>query len=98
MWQSVRHMMASIWLRCILHLLVLQLAMQKFTQKVVQMMKDENLFESQGGPIILSQVLSRETDSCALQRNIWHKFDAHIIVVSPTGWEILFCRRQNKVQ
>jgi hypothetical protein len=30
--------------------------MQKFTQKIVQMMKDENLFESQGGPIILSQV------------------------------------------
>ena len=35
----------------------LQLAMQKFTQKIVQMMKDEKLFESQGGPIILSQVL-----------------------------------------
>lgn len=31
--------------------------MQKFTQKIVQMMKDEKLFESQGGPIILSQVL-----------------------------------------
>ncbi|KAJ6395807.1 hypothetical protein OIU77_020962 [Salix suchowensis] len=31
-------------------------AMQKFTQKIVQMMKDEKLFESQGGPIILSQI------------------------------------------
>ncbi|KAL1180420.1 hypothetical protein V6Z11_A03G229700 [Gossypium hirsutum] len=31
-------------------------AMAKFTQKIVQMMKDENLFESQGGPIILSQI------------------------------------------
>lgn len=30
--------------------------MGKFTQKVVQMMKNEKLFESQGGPIILSQV------------------------------------------
>lgn len=40
----------------IFHFLVLQLAMQRFTQKIVQMMKDENLFESQGGPIILSQV------------------------------------------
>nr|XP_023897835.1 beta-galactosidase 3-like [Quercus suber] len=30
--------------------------MQKFTQKIVQMMKDEKLFESQGGPIILSQI------------------------------------------
>ena len=36
---------------------VLQSAMQKFTQKIVQMMKDEKLFQSQGGPIILSQVL-----------------------------------------
>ncbi|KAK9287542.1 hypothetical protein L1049_015963 [Liquidambar formosana] len=32
------------------------MAMQRFTQKVVQMMKDEKLFESQGGPIILSQI------------------------------------------
>lgn len=30
--------------------------MQKFTQKIVGMMKSEGLFESQGGPIILSQV------------------------------------------
>ncbi|PWA67597.1 glycoside hydrolase, family 35 [Artemisia annua] len=30
-------------------------AMQKFTTKMDQMMKDEKLFESQGGPIILSQ-------------------------------------------
>lgn len=32
------------------------MAMQGFTQKIVQMMKAERLFESQGGPIILSQV------------------------------------------
>ncbi|WOH04301.1 hypothetical protein DCAR_0623710 [Daucus carota subsp. sativus] len=31
-------------------------AMQGFTQKIVQMMKSERLFESQGGPIILSQI------------------------------------------
>ncbi|KAK3436282.1 hypothetical protein EUGRSUZ_C00898 [Eucalyptus grandis] len=31
-------------------------AMQRFTEKIVNMMKAENLFESQGGPIILSQV------------------------------------------
>ena len=30
--------------------------MQGFTEKIVGMMKSENLFESQGGPIILSQV------------------------------------------
>ncbi|PKI59472.1 hypothetical protein CRG98_020103 [Punica granatum] len=33
-----------------------KLAMKKFTQKIVQMMKVEHLFQSQGGPIILSQI------------------------------------------
>ncbi|KVI10712.1 Galactose-binding domain-like protein, partial [Cynara cardunculus var. scolymus] len=33
-----------------------KMAMQKFTTKIVQMMKNEKLFESQGGPIILSQI------------------------------------------
>lgn len=40
----------------LIYLFMLQSAMQKFTQKIVQMMKDEKLFQSQGGPIILSQV------------------------------------------
>ena len=44
--------------------------MRKFTQKIVQMMKDEKLFQSQGGPIILSQVaykfLSVSTALCFL--------------------------------
>ncbi|XP_047970770.1 beta-galactosidase 3-like [Salvia hispanica] len=31
-------------------------AMQKFTEKIVGMMKAERLFQSQGGPIILSQI------------------------------------------
>ncbi|XP_057427809.1 beta-galactosidase 5-like [Lotus japonicus] len=31
-------------------------AMQGFTQKIVQMMKNEKLFQSQGGPIILAQI------------------------------------------
>ena len=31
-------------------------AMQRFTEKIVGMMKSEKLFENQGGPIILSQV------------------------------------------
>ncbi|KAJ8763332.1 hypothetical protein K2173_002215 [Erythroxylum novogranatense] len=33
-----------------------KLAMQKFTNRIVQMMKNENMFASQGGPIILSQI------------------------------------------
>lgn len=35
---------------------VMKYQMQKFTTKIVNMMKAERLFESQGGPIILSQV------------------------------------------
>ncbi|XWS17401.1 hypothetical protein CRYUN_Cryun33cG0064200 [Craigia yunnanensis] len=31
-------------------------AMQKFTEKIVNMMKAEKLFETQGGPIIMSQI------------------------------------------
>jgi hypothetical protein len=38
--------------------------MQGFTQKIVQMMKNERLFASQGGPIILSQVLFLDTWPC----------------------------------
>lgn len=30
--------------------------MQKFTEKIVSMMQAEKLFQTQGGPIILSQV------------------------------------------
>ncbi|WOK92498.1 beta-galactosidase 5-like isoform X2 [Canna indica] len=33
-----------------------KMAMQGFTQKIVQMMKSESLFASQGGPIIFSQI------------------------------------------
>ncbi|KAF8406482.1 hypothetical protein HHK36_008570 [Tetracentron sinense] len=33
-----------------------KMAMQGFTEKIVQIMKSQNLFESQGGPIILSQI------------------------------------------
>lgn len=44
--------------------------MQRFTQKIVQMMKDEELFESQGGPIILSQVLVFWSFFTAI--NCWH--------------------------
>lgn len=38
-------------------LMLIWAVMQGFTQKIVEMMKAKNLFESQGGPIILSHVL-----------------------------------------
>lgn len=36
--------------------LCLQTEMQRFTAKIVDIMKQEKLFASQGGPIILSQI------------------------------------------
>lgn len=51
------------------HLWMLQMAMQGFTEKIVGLMKSENLFESQGGPIILSQVNFR-----SLAFSIWSMF------------------------
>lgn len=48
---------------------MLQMAMQGFTEKIVGLMKSENLFESQGGPIILSQVNFR-----SLAFSIWSLF------------------------
>ncbi|KAK2978259.1 hypothetical protein RJ640_017110 [Escallonia rubra] len=43
-----------------------KMAMQSFTQKIVQMMKDEKLFESQGGPIILSQACFEGLPLCCV--------------------------------
>jgi len=39
-----------------LNVAVVKFQMERFTKKIVDMMKAERLFESQGGPIILSQV------------------------------------------
>lgn len=36
--------------------MAMQKEMERFLEKIVNMMKDENLFASQGGPIILAQV------------------------------------------
>jgi beta-galactosidase len=35
---------------------MMKFKMQKFTEKIVGMMKEERLYETQGGPIILLQV------------------------------------------
>jgi len=36
----------------------MQAEMKLFLEKIVNLMKEENLFASQGGPIILAQVIS----------------------------------------
>lgn len=41
-------------------LLSLQEEMKRFLAKIVDLMKQENLFASQGGPIILAQVIHQQ--------------------------------------
>lgn len=45
--------------------------MQKFTTKIVNMMKAEKLYQTQGGPIILSQVVKMLSFLYFLFINVW---------------------------
>lgn len=56
-------------------------AMQKFTTKIVNMMKAERLYESQGGPIIMSQVHSIFTSQ--------HQFSLILLVINFTDPNML---------
>ncbi|XVE67018.1 hypothetical protein DITRI_Ditri08aG0126500 [Diplodiscus trichospermus] len=70
-------------------------AMQKFTQKIVQMMKDENLFQSQGGPIILSQIENEyepESKSFGTAGQAYVKWAANIAVGMNTGVPWVMCK------
>lgn len=73
-------------------------AMQGFTQKIVQMMKAEKLFEPQGGPIILSQVeneygyQSRETGAVGHNYVIWA---AKMAVGLDTGVPWVMCKEDD---
>ena len=48
--------------------------MEKFTKKIVDMMKAERLFESQDGPIILSQVDYIYNYPCAKSNRLLYIF------------------------
>lgn len=63
--------------------LFLQAAMQGFTEKIVGMMKSEELFASQGGPIILSQA-SVYKHSLRAKCNFltWHGCLLHVEIVA----------------
>ncbi|KAG8497877.1 hypothetical protein CXB51_007367 [Gossypium anomalum] len=70
-------------------------AMAKFTQKIVQMMKDENLFESQGGPIILSQIENEyepESKSYGPAGKAYVKWAAKMAVGLNTGVPWVMCK------
>ncbi|PQM35742.1 beta-galactosidase 3 [Prunus yedoensis var. nudiflora] len=73
-------------------------AMQKFTQKIVQLMKDEKLFESQGGPIILSQIENEyepESKAFGASGYAYMAWAAKMAVGMGTGVPWVMCKEQN---
>ncbi|KAK4602645.1 hypothetical protein RGQ29_011601 [Quercus rubra] len=73
-------------------------AMQKFTEKIVSMMKAENLFETQGGPIILSQI---ENEFGPVEWEIgapgkaYTKWAAQMAVALDTGVPWVMCKQED---
>ncbi|GLT62432.1 hypothetical protein SLA2020_350710 [Shorea laevis] len=72
--------------------------MQKFTNKIVNMMKAERLFESQGGPIILSQI---ENEYGPMEYEIgapgqaYTKWAAQMAVGLGTGVPWIMCKQDD---
>ncbi|KAH7657472.1 Beta-galactosidase protein [Dioscorea alata] len=73
-------------------------AMQKFTEKIVSMMKAEGLFESQGGPIILSQIENEfgpmEYNGGAAAKS-YANWAAKMAVGLETGVPWVMCKQQD---
>lgn len=73
-------------------------AMQGFTQKIVQMMKDEQLFASQGGPIILSQIENEYGPESKALRAAGHAYinwAAEMAVGLDTGVPWVMCKEDD---
>ncbi|RZC00781.1 beta-galactosidase 1-like [Glycine soja] len=72
--------------------------MEKFTKKIVDMMKAERLFESQGGPIILSQI---ENEYGPMEYEIgapgraYTQWAAHMAVGLGTGVPWIMCKQED---
>ncbi|XP_052183251.1 beta-galactosidase-like isoform X2 [Diospyros lotus] len=73
-------------------------AMQKFTKKIVNMMKSEKLFEPQGGPIIMCQI---ENEYESVERQIgppgkaYVKWAAEMAVGLGTGVPWIMCKQED---
>ncbi|XP_071723049.1 beta-galactosidase-like isoform X2 [Rutidosis leptorrhynchoides] len=73
-------------------------AMQKFTEKIVGMMKEEKLFQTQGGPIILSQI---ENEYGPVEWEIgapgkaYTKWAAQMAVGLDTGVPWIMCKQED---
>ncbi|KZV53365.1 beta-galactosidase 3-like [Dorcoceras hygrometricum] len=75
-----------------------KMAMQRFTQKIVQMMKDERLFQSQGGPIILSQIENEygsESRDFGAAGHAYITWAAKMAVDLNTGVPWLMCKQED---
>ncbi|KAJ4716579.1 Beta-galactosidase [Melia azedarach] len=73
-------------------------AMHNFTQKIVDMMKDKNLFESQGGPIILSQIENEyepERKRFGSAGEAYMKWAAKMAVGFNTGVPWVMCKEED---
>uniref|UniRef100_M0ZWC9 beta-galactosidase n=1 Tax=Solanum tuberosum TaxID=4113 RepID=M0ZWC9_SOLTU len=72
--------------------------MQKFTNKIVEMMKSENLFESQGGPIILSQIENEyqpEREALGAAGEAYVQWAAQMAVGLNTGVPWVMCKEDD---
>ncbi|OMO91660.1 hypothetical protein COLO4_18204 [Corchorus olitorius] len=76
-----------------------QAAMQKFTEKIVSMMKAEKLFETQGGPIIMSQVIENEFGPVEWEigapGKAYTKWAAQMAVGLGTGVPWIMCKQDD---
>ncbi|GMI91294.1 beta-galactosidase 5 [Hibiscus trionum] len=73
-------------------------AMQGFTQKIVQMMKNEKLFASQGGPIILSQIENEygpESKALGAAGHAYINWAAKMAVELNTGVPWVMCKEDD---
>ncbi|KEH36209.1 putative beta-galactosidase [Medicago truncatula] len=73
-------------------------AMQGFTQKIVQMMKSEKLFQSQGGPIILSQIENEygpESRATGAAGHAYLNWAANMAVGLGTGVPWVMCKEND---
>ncbi|KAL4650070.1 hypothetical protein ACB092_01G060500 [Castanea dentata] len=73
-------------------------AMQGFTQKIVQMMKNERLFASQGGPIILSQIENEygpESKALGAAGHAYINWAAKMAVGLNTGVPWVMCKEDD---
>ncbi|KAF7127826.1 hypothetical protein RHSIM_Rhsim11G0181100 [Rhododendron simsii] len=71
------------------------IAMQGFTQKIVQMMKDEKLFQSQGGPVILSQIENEYGPQSTNAGRAYMRWAVEMAVELGTGVPWVMCKQDD---